>query len=612
MLLVALLTACPADPDATDKASGDTAVELGVDTDGDGVPDSADCDPNDPFVYPGAPELPYNDVDEDCDGVALMDVDGDGHDGVRGGGDDCDDSNPTINPSHIEICYDALDNNCDGWEGGTDCDGDGYPLGGDCWDDEEDLTFANPAGLKPVDVFPGAPDEWYDGTDADCGLNDDYDQDADGEASSAYTGGDCNDLDPRVGTAMEELWNGFDDDCDGVVDAMVPSEAFMRVSGSSGDGEADFGTAVAFVPDLDGDGGDDLVVGMGASDEYAGGAWILPIEAGIVTPVTESLGALSGTGGTGTSLARTSVTGSETLAVGSPWGESTGAVDFYDLGSIADGAAVARVEQAGGGGTLFSLGDGRLLIGCTYGATTMAMSTWASVAGTQTLNDADFSVTSQNLACTTSATLGDLDGDGLDELFVAAYDEDGNNYAYLADGAVQLAGGRVPTSSLGSMGNPAIGLRYGTLGDLDGNGYDEAIITDTSYDANSSGDGRSWVIDGEDFSASWTTAARTTVSGGVVGAALRPGTLGDVDGDGVTDLLFGSTGTAVVGFISSTDLNAGGSLTPAVQTPGFSDSATSSLFGDAAWAHDYDHDGDIDVLVRTGRSPGGLYLFQHQ
>ena len=124
MLLLTLLVACPQEQSSGDKGT-DTAVDVGPDTDGDGVPDSADCDPNDPFVYPGASELPYNEVDEDCDGVALMDVDGDGHVGVRGGGDDCDDSNPTINPSHIEVCYDNLDNNCDGWEGGTDCDGDG-------------------------------------------------------------------------------------------------------------------------------------------------------------------------------------------------------------------------------------------------------------------------------------------------------------------------------------------------------------------------------------------------------------------------------------------------------------------------------------------------------
>lgn len=612
MLLLALLVACPADDTGGGKTSDDTAVDLGPDSDGDGVPDSADCAPDDPFVYPGYYEIPYNDVDDDCDGVIVNDVDGDGHDGVGGGGDDCDDSNPNINPSHIEVCYDQLDNNCDGWEGDTDCDGDGYPLGRDCWDDEEDLSFANPGGLRPAEVYPGAPDTWYDGTDADCAINDDYDQDADGEASSDYTGADCNDLDARVNTTKDELWNGFDDDCDGAVDAMEPAEAYMRVSGSSGDGEADFGTAITFIPDLDGDGTDELVVGMGASDEYAGGAWILPTETGIVTPTTEALGSLAGTGGTGTAMARTLVTGADTLAVGSPWGESTGAVDFYELGAIADGAAVARIEQAAGGGSVVALGDGRLMVGCTMGAESFAMSTWTAVAGTLDLADADFAVTVQNLACTTTQSLGDLDADGLDELILAAYDEDGVNYAYLADGAIQTIGGRVPTSSLESMGNPSTGLRYGTLGDLDGNGYEDAIITDSTYDAASPGDGRSWIVDGASFSASWTTAARATISGGISGAAMRPGNLGDVDGDGVVDLLVGSTGQASVAFISTTDLVTGGDHVPASATPSFNDPTTSSLFGDASWANDFDHDGDTDLLARTGRTPGGLYLFRRE
>lgn len=608
MLLLTLLVACPQEQSSGDKGT-DTAVDVGPDTDGDGVPDSADCDPNDPFVYPGASELPYNEVDEDCDGVALMDVDGDGHVGVRGGGDDCDDSNPTINPSHIEVCYDNLDNNCDGWEGGTDCDGDGFPLGADCWDDEEDTTFSNPGGLRPVDVYPGAPDTWYDGTDADCAINDDFDQDADGESASAHGGTDCDDVDARVGTEMPELWNDFDDDCDGEVDALEVSSAYMRVSGSSGDGEADFGTAVAFIPDLDGDGKDDLVVGMGASDEYLGGVWILPTETGILTPATEALGFLSGTGGTGTSMAHTRVTGADTLAVGSPWGETTGAVDFYDLGNIADGAAVARVEQAGAGGSVVALSDGRLLVGCTYGASSLAVSTWSSVSGTVDLGDAPFAVTASNLACTTSQSLGDLDGDGMDEVFLAAYDEAGINYAYLADGSVQAVGGRVPTSSLEYMGNPDIALRYGTLGDLDGNGYDDAIISHTTTDAASTGDGRIWIIDGASFSASWSTSARATISGGTSGASIRPGTLGDLDGDGAPELLVGSTGQAQLGFVTVADLLTGGDHIPEVGVPTFSDPTGASLFGDAAWAHDFDHDGDDDILARAGRTPGGLYLF---
>ncbi|MCB9798073.1 MAG: choice-of-anchor D domain-containing protein, partial [Alphaproteobacteria bacterium] len=49
----------------------------------------------------------------------------------------------------------------------ADGDGDGYGPDVDCDDD-------NP------DAYPGAEDTWYDGVDADCAGDDDYDADADG------------------------------------------------------------------------------------------------------------------------------------------------------------------------------------------------------------------------------------------------------------------------------------------------------------------------------------------------------------------------------------------------------------------------------------------------
>ena len=118
-----------------------------------------DCDDADPAVHPGAEEVWYDGVDQDCDGDDL-DADADGHAG--GGGPDCDDADPAVHPGAEEVWYDGVDQDCDGDD--LDADGDGYAGGGgpDC--DDTDAA-----------VHPGLPDP-TDGVDQDCdGIADDDD-----------------------------------------------------------------------------------------------------------------------------------------------------------------------------------------------------------------------------------------------------------------------------------------------------------------------------------------------------------------------------------------------------------------------------------------------------
>ena len=84
------------------------------DVDGDGWSPPEDCDDGDETINPEAADVPYNGVDEDCDGTDLIDVDVDGHDAVEAGGDDCNDATAQISPSASEICDNGDDEDCDG------------------------------------------------------------------------------------------------------------------------------------------------------------------------------------------------------------------------------------------------------------------------------------------------------------------------------------------------------------------------------------------------------------------------------------------------------------------------------------------------------------------
>ena len=175
------------------------------DFDGDGSPDIEDCAPEDPEIYPGAPDAYGDDIDQSCDqcgGGAGDGIDRD-CDGYPANADlsaedrdlyDCNDEDDSIHPDAFDVPNDGIDQDCD-YEDCVDLDSDTFCAGFDCDDDR-------------ADVYVGAPEV------ADCA-----DHDCDGVASDGTVGADddgdgaCEGVDLGAGMQCCEI-DDVPGDCD--------------------------------------------------------------------------------------------------------------------------------------------------------------------------------------------------------------------------------------------------------------------------------------------------------------------------------------------------------------------------------------------------------------
>jgi len=512
--------------------------------------------------------------DLDGDGVTdslddCVDVDGDGYGrpefdltGCTDGAPDCDDERPDVNPGADEVCDDGLDNDCDGTLNGCGLSGELALGDADAW-----IAGDGEYRLLGRAVATAGDLEQDGGSDLLVGR--------DGEGAVVLRGeihgqqylhqGHVSEvIDPGGSTTGAAVAGGVDVDGDDVPDLLIGAWGLdqMRglvflVSGAEivagdvdlGDSQAHWsgvdpddraGEALALPGDLDGDGQGDAAIGApGAGAQSAGALYLLLAEPvgqvdlsladGIVRGVANGPGDSDG-GWLGSSVAAAGDVdgdGGDDVLVGAPYDE---------LGGSNGGAAY-------------------LVPGTTTGD---------RLAGDVAL--AVFMGEDRTLAGTSVAGAGDVDGDGqLDVLIGAAgdyYDDTTNpGRAHLVFGPLDHTVDLAVDADVVTFEGETISEMAGqsvALADTDGDGRDDVLIgvnepqgADPAaaflFHASAIVQADAGTLRLSEAGATFRDLPGADPAQGLQDSTVAVARAGDVNGDGIDDILLGATDGGVLG-----------------------------------------------------------------
>jgi|GEM_PF-2747044 len=525
------------------------------------------------------------------------DLDGDGYSGA----DDCDDSNPDVHIDATEVC-DGLDNDCDAkvdgnddsLSGGTmyypDADGDGFgddeggilscdpvsgmvDVGGDCNDEKDNV---NPDGVETCSTG--------DDDDCDGDINDDgaegcldFYADADGDgyaADGASVGaclcfgtddfptqetGDCEDADHTINPGAEEVCNDLiDQDCDGEwdecrVSAPGPVDAVaVGIEGIQDDSA--LGDLVT-VADLDGDGATDIALSA-PNDQQAFVYTTAPtasttvLTADITVNAASSatletvylLADITGDGnGDLVGFATASFTGDPQIAV---WANPSGTIDAFDADLVLTNTSITASAADDALAVAFQSTTAELFT-VDYDLETVSFYA-ATATGEHAMSDYLYGTLS-TAGITGAAALNDLDGDGYEELAIQMSSGTGS-VDILMSGEVATASGTgdASWSFSGEDSDDEFGTAAASVGDLDGDGYNDFLITAPRHDDIAANTGSVYLFlgsadsarseNGGDAMAELAGELRNDYAGADAAGA------GDLDQDGNLDLVIGAPG----------------------------------------------------------------------
>lgn len=322
-------------------------------------------------------------------------------------------------------------------------------------------------------------------------------------------------------------------------------------------GAASFGSAVGSAGDVDGDGFGDVLVGAPSASNvlvFYGS----PTGLGARTPTSIS-GPVATFGASVAAAGDVDGDGYGDVIVGAP-----GAMRAYVYRGGAGGVgttAAWMLSRTGGnfGFSVASAGDvnadgfADLLVGDPNQAE--ARIYHGASAGLGATPTAARILTGSSSFGSSVAGAGDVNGDGFTDIVIGAPSA---KRAYVYVGGA--SGVTTVLTTLRTAGGGEFGGAVASAGDLDGNGYDDVIV-------GSEIDRRAWVFS----SASTGVGTAATTSFVPAGTTTRYGASvaspGDVDGDGLADVLVGAPGASSV-FVHHGVLGASPSTTPSITLTG--------------------------------------------
>ena len=476
---------------------------------------------------------------------------------------DCDETNDAVHPGATEICGNLVDDDCSG--------------------DAPSCRWSGTVGLNTAFLrLDGVADDrlGLDGVVAD--VTGDGTVDLVLPASRTGTG----DL-GSVFVLSTPLIPGI---------ASVDSRAVSRIDGALPGEQLGGGLLVA---DLDDDGTNDILAGAPTTD-FAGldaGAlytFFGPVAPGVTTASTANL-----------------VIDGDTMDGQLGWG-------FMRPCDLNGDGVQDLVQRAFRANPL-----GRSLAGTVY--------VWyGPLLATDSLASADaqiFGAASEDRLGNVMSCDGDLDGDGDDDLAIAAQGAEpgGAVYVFYDDpsGLIDLATTAADATIVTATADDLLGQDVRIVEDTDGDGADDLMVGARTADLGSEDSGGAWLVTGAPTGT--VDVADLAVSFAGIGLDERAGqavnTIGDLDGDGHVDFLIGARRSDYAGTNSGATYVVYGPVTGAVDLADadaviVGDSPTSGSSSFIQPVADITGDGRPDLLIgayladHTGEDAGSVYVLE--